>query len=114
MAPDRFPKRDDDDRPNEPRQPEADPVEALARARAAAAEGGVSSGEHRRRVAAALSGASVDDLAAAATELSTELGAAPAGDARAAALERLGELRAAGAISEENFAREKRRLQGLG
>jgi len=57
---------------------------------------------------------SVDELAAAAVELSSALGAPPAADARIAALERLTELRAAGAISEEDFAREKRRLEGYG
>ncbi|MDP8943351.1 MAG: SHOCT domain-containing protein [Actinomycetota bacterium] len=121
MAPGRFRKRDDDppgdERPGEERSGEersggVDLVEALARAREAAAEGSISSGEHRRRVVAALSGATVDELAAAAASLSSALGAAPAEDARIAAVERLVELRAAGAISEENFAREKRRILG--
>ena len=112
MASGRSPNRDDD-RPGERRSRDVDLATELARAREAAAKGDVSSVEHRRRVAAALSGASVEELGAAATELSTVLGAAPAGDARAAALERLAELRAAGAISEENFAREQRRLLGL-
>ena len=54
-----------------------------------------------------------EELAAAADELSSALGAAPAGDAYIAALERLTELRAAGRFSEEDFVREKRRLAAL-
>lgn len=113
MAPGRFRKRDDD-RPDERRPAGGDLIEALDRARAAAAQGGVSGGEHRRRLAAAIRDASIDELAAAAASLSTALGAPPAGDARAAALERLTELRAAGSIGEEDFARETRRILGQG
>ncbi len=54
-----------------------------------------------------------DDPAAAADALSYALGAAPAGDAYIAALERLTELRASGKFSEEDFVREKRRLAAL-
>lgn len=57
---------------------------------------------------------SSDDLAAAATELSHVLGQAPMEEARAAAIERLTEKRAAGEISEETFAREKKRLTEYG
>jgi hypothetical protein len=57
---------------------------------------------------------SVEELAARATELSEVLGAAPVDEARLAAIERLTEMRAAGSISEEDFAREKRRLQAYG
>jgi hypothetical protein len=50
-----------------------------------------------------------------ATEaLGAELGAPEPGYAKIVALERLNELRAAGLVSEENYAREKRRLSGLG
>ena len=107
----RFRRRDD--RPGEQRPPDPDLAEALARARGAA-EGGVSSGEHRRRMAAALEGTSVDDLAAAAAALSSALGAAPAGDARLAALERLTEAPRRRGVSDEDFARERRRLLGEG
>ena len=113
MALRRSRKRDDDG-PGERRPPDVDLVEALARAREAAAEGDVSSREHRDRVTAAMRGASVEELAAAAAALSSALGAAPAGDARAAALERLTELRAAGSITDENYARETRRILGSG
>ncbi len=54
------------------------------------------------------------ELAAAASELASALGAVPAEEARLAALERLNELRAAGAITEEAFAREKQRLGHYG
>ena len=57
---------------------------------------------------------SVEQLAARAAELAEVLGAAPVDEARLAALERLTELRAAGSISEEDFAREKRRLEAYG
>ena len=57
---------------------------------------------------------STEELAAAAAELSAVLGAAPIEDARAAAIERLTELRAAGSISEEDYTREKRRLSQYG
>lgn len=58
--------------------------------------------------------AAVGELAAAAAELSSALGRRPIDEARAAAVERLTELRAAGAISAEAFARERQRLLDYG
>jgi len=52
-----------------------------------------------------------EELRAAATELSSALGADP-DYAVVAALERLTEMRAAGTVSEENYNRERRRLSG--
>lgn len=46
--------------------------------------------------------------------LSSALGAADPDYSRIAALERLAELRAAGAVSQEDYDRERRRLSGLG
>ncbi len=68
-------------------------------------------GKHRRLPAdmSELTGA---ELGAAAAALSAELGGQTPDYARIAAIERLTELRAAGAVSEENFIREKRRLLG--
>ncbi len=108
----RFRKRDDG--PGEQGPPDSDLVEALLRAGEAAANGSPSANEERRRAAAAIRAASSDELAAAATALSGKLGAAPINDARIAAVERLTELRAAGEISEENFAREKQRILDYG
>lgn len=54
-----------------------------------------------------------EELRAAAAELSSALGADP-DYARVAAVERLTELRAAGAIGEEDYERERRRLMNLG
>ncbi len=51
-----------------------------------------------------------DDPGARARALSERLGAAPLDYARVAALERLSELRASGAMSQEDYDREKRRL----
>ncbi len=51
---------------------------------------------------------------AGAADLAYSLGQARPDEQRAAALERLIELRAAGKVSEENFLKEKRRLQGEG
>jgi hypothetical protein len=51
-----------------------------------------------------------DDPAAAAEALARSLGAAEPGAAEIAALERLNELRIAGACSEADYLREKRRL----
>ncbi len=107
----RFGKPDHEGR--EQRAGDVDFVEALAGAREAAAKGGVSSGEHRSHPPAG-DDASVDEPAAAAAQLSSALGAAPANDARTAAVEQLTELRASGAIGEEDFAREKRRILGYG
>ncbi len=50
------------------------------------------------------------DPGAAARALSQELGAASHDYARIAALERLAELRASGAMSQKDYDREKRRL----
>ncbi len=70
-------------------------------------------GKHRRLPAdmSELTGA---ELGATAAALSSELGAPSPDYARIAAVERLNELRAAGAVSEENYIREKRRLLGGG
>lgn len=46
--------------------------------------------------------------------LSSALGGADPADARVAAIERLTELRAAGAVGEEDYKRERRRLMGYG
>lgn len=54
------------------------------------------------------------DLEAAAQALSRELGAAEPGYAQIVAVERLNEMHAAGTVSDEDFAREKKRLQGQG
>ena len=48
---------------------------------------------------------------AALDAASQALGAAPREHARVAAIERLTELRAAGTISQEQFERERRRLE---
>ncbi len=68
----------------------------------------------RRRLPADMSELTGAELGAAAAALSSELGAPSPDYARIAALERLNELRAAGAVSEENYIREKRRLLGGG
>ena len=108
----RFRKRDD--WPGEQGPHDVDLVEALLRAGEAAANGSPSSNHERRRAAAAIRDANADELAAALAALSSKLGGVPINDARIAAVERLTELRAAGAISEENFAREKRRILDYG
>ncbi len=62
-----------------------------------------------------VAGTEADDTggpAARAADLSQALGRARPDEQRAAALERLTELRAAGKVSEENFLKEKRRLLG--
>lgn len=51
-----------------------------------------------------------EELAAAARRLSFALGGVETSEARASALERLAEMHASGAVSEEDFLREKRRL----
>jgi Short C-terminal domain len=113
----RFGKKGDD-QPDEPRPPGMDLAEAIAREREAFAESlmqrGASHKEYERRLQAQMRHASADELAGAASELSSVLGAAPVSDARAAALERLSELHASGAISEEQFTREKQRILGYG
>ncbi len=55
-----------------------------------------------------------EELGAAAAELSSALGAVPVDEARLAAIERLTELRTAGAISAEAFERERQRLLDYG
>jgi hypothetical protein len=54
------------------------------------------------------------ELRAAANALHRDLGAPPADYARMAAIERLTELRASGKMSEEDFLREKKRLENYG
>lgn len=56
---------------------------------------------------------SARDIAAAARATADELGAVDSSYAQVAALERLNEMRSAGAVSEENYLREKRRILGL-
>ncbi len=70
--------------------------------------------EHRSPAPTDQGDATVDELAAAAAELSSALGAVPIEEARLAAIERLTELRAAGKISAEAFARERQRLLDYG
>ncbi len=70
--------------------------------------------ERRRQGDASGEQESVEQLSARAVELAEVLGAAPVDEARVAAIERLTELRAAGSISDEDFAREKRRLEAYG
>ncbi len=53
-------------------------------------------------------------IAGAARATSYELGAVDPGYVKIAAIERLNELRSAGALSEENYLREKRRILELG
>lgn len=67
----------------------------------------------RRRLPADLSRLSTGERDAAIAAMSSALGADP-DYARVAALERLAELRASGAIPEETFLREKRRLESGG
>ena len=69
---------------------------------------------NRRRLPADMSELTPREVRGAAGALSSALGGASAEDARVAAVERLTELYAAGAVSEENFKREKRRLMGYG
>lgn len=68
----------------------------------------------QRRIPAQEGELSTPDIAAAAKATSRELGASEPGYATIAAIERLNELRSAGAISEENYLREKRRLEARG
>ena len=68
----------------------------------------------RRRIPAERGQMSSPDMRAAANALQRDLGA-PAADYRmAAVMERLNELRASGRMSEEDYEREKKRLQDLG
>lgn len=66
----------------------------------------------QRRLPADLSKLTSGEIAAAARANSYELGAADLSYAKIAAIERLNELRSAGAVSEENYLKEKRRLTG--
>ena len=109
MAFDSFGKQEDD-RQDEPEAPENPVIEALEKLHDEALEGNLTSVEYGRRVTEALSGASREDIAAAADYLSERMGKAPPDDAKAAAIERLTEMHAAGKISTENFEREKKRL----
>lgn len=68
----------------------------------------------RRRLPADLSKLSRQEVEAAAKATSYELGAVEPSYAQIAAIERLNELRASGAWSEEDYLREKRRILGLG
>ena len=64
--------------------------------------------------AAAAGSEEADELAARAADLSRSFGQMPRDEQRAGALERLNELHAAGKVSEENFQKEKRRLERWG
>ena len=68
----------------------------------------------QRRLPADLSQLSRQEVEAAAKATSYELGAVEPSYAQIAAIERLNELRASGAWSEEDYLREKRRILGLG
>jgi len=69
---------------------------------------------NRRHLPADMSELTRQEVRAATGALSSALGGASPDYARIAAIERLTELRASGAVSEENFNREKRRLMGYG
>lgn len=64
-----------------------------------------------RRLPADLGELSAEERDAAIAATSQALGAGPPDYARTAAIERLTELRAAGRISEEQFHKERRRLE---
>lgn len=66
----------------------------------------------QRRLPADMSELSSGEAAAAARALSYELGAVEPSYAQIVALERLSELHASGAFSDEDYDREKRRLLG--
>jgi hypothetical protein len=68
----------------------------------------------QRRLPENLGELSTEEIAAAARATARELGAPDPSYAKVAAIERLNELRSAGAISEENYLREKRRIMALG
>ena len=65
----------------------------------------------RRRIPAERGALSSGELRAASAALRADLGEAPVDYARMAAIERLTELRASGKMSEEDFLREKKRLE---
>ena len=64
----------------------------------------------QRRLPEGIGELSREEIQAAATALSDELGAVEPSYAQLAAIERLNELRLAGAVSEEDYEREKRRI----
>ncbi len=68
----------------------------------------------QRRLPADLSGLSSGEIKAAAKASSAELGAGEPSYVQIVAIERLNELRASGAFSEEDYLREKRRLLDYG
>ncbi len=68
----------------------------------------------RRRIPAERGALSSRELRAAAAALRADLGAPAPDYARMAAIERLTELRAAGKMNEEDFLREKKRLENYG
>ena len=68
----------------------------------------------RRRIPAERGALSSGELRAAAAALRADLGGPTPDYARMAAIERLTELRASGKMSEEDFLREKKRLENYG
>ena len=125
MAKDELPPRKQPEEPDETPVWEVDQEATRARLRVDAsrtspskAGGGrmVYADQHgkHRRLPADMSELTGAELRAAAAALSAELGGQTPDYARLAAVERLTELHAAGAVSEENFIREKRRLLGGG
>ncbi len=100
-----------------------DAVASLERLRGGAAEGEAPQAEggrllytdergRPRRLPADLGQLSRQEVEAAAKATSYELGAVEPSYAQVAAIERLNELRASGAWSEEDYLREKRRILG--
>ncbi len=67
----------------------------------------------QRRLPADMSELSSAEKAGAARATSYELGAVDPSYVKLAAIERLNELRSAGAVNEENYQREKRRILEL-
>jgi len=126
MGKDREGSRKDPDEPDETPVWEVDQEATRARLRREATSGtgpGEAGGgkmaytdQHGdlRRLPADMGELTGPELGAAARALSQELGAPSPDYARIAAVERLNELHAAGAVSEENYNREKRRLLGGG
>ena len=68
----------------------------------------------RHRIPAERGAMGSADLRAAAKALQADLGRSPVAYARIAAIERLTELHASGKMSEEDFLREKKRLENYG
>lgn len=124
MGKDRQDRRTDPDEPDETPVWEVDQEATRARLRREATSGSgpgeaaggkmVYTDQHGqlRRLPTDMSELTGPEVAAAARALSSELGAPSPDYARIAAVERLNELHAAGAVSEENYIREKRRLLG--